>query len=67
MSIQVRKNLYSSPFPNTNAIASLVERILFALSFALAAPNGVTTLSWWGSLRVSMTPGAMSAVVLYSW
>ena len=31
------------------------------------APKGVTTLSWWGGLCVSMTPRAMSAGVLYSW
>ena len=29
----------------------------------MVALNGVTTLSWWGSLRVSVTPGAMSAGV----
>ena len=32
-----------------------------------STPKGVTTLSWWGGLRVSMTPRAMSAGVLYSW
>ena len=32
-----------------------------------STPKGVTTLSWWGGLCVSMTPRAMSAGVLYSW
>ena len=32
-----------------------------------SAPTGVTTLSWWGSLRVSVTPRAMSTGVLHSW
>ena len=40
---------------------------LYNFFFFLATPKGVTTLSWWGGLCVSMTPRAMSAGVLYSW
>ena len=32
-----------------------------------SAPSGVTTLSLWDGLRVSMTPRALSAGVLNSW
>ena len=41
--------------------------MLKVVSKMINAPNGVTTLSWWDSLRVSVIPRAMSARVLYSW
>ena len=37
------------------------------LHVVVAAPIGITTLSWCGSLCVSMTPRGMSAGVLNSW
>ena len=37
------------------------------LIVSVGCHKGITTLSWWGSLRVSVTSTAMSAGVLHSW